>query len=475
MKSVKHILMLACAAVLVLALASGMLRYSVHQIFVERQHVANGIVTAVLGDNAALLRPFPTAAEQKASVESWKPSWMATLYPFPAAFDARLAERPVRGGVPPAAAPPPGKQPRLVRWNARLAQWKAHVQAEENKYGKWTGEYLFHYMDIVQLTNHYRELLQWNIASKSEYNGVVKLADGRTAEFFERADTSGKAASVIRLADVCRARNMNFVLFFAPYKIGRQETAYAGAVDFTNQNADEFLQRLRDAHVPCVDLRDDLARDGLTDHAALFYRTDFHWKDATALWAAGKVAAYLNEACGYDIDTSLLSPDRYREDVYPGVMLGNQGKKLTLARVTPEDFSLYFPTFETAFEIRVPSQKVDKQGDFSVLYNMDAVQSGAGYYDMDYYMTITYGNNATKFIHNQKKADGKKVLFVQDSFANPVTAFLAPGVEDIDAVDLRHFTGSLQTFIDKEQPDTVVVFYVALQANQGNFEVFDFR
>ena len=60
--------------------------------------------------------------------------------------------------------------------------------------------------------------------------------------------------------------------------------------------------------------------------------------------------------------------------------------------------------------------------------------------------------------------------------------FLALGVEDFRAVDLRHFTGSLQAFIQEEKPDTVLVeYYVEELMNKEDETIkqhkamFDFR
>ena len=51
-------------------------------------------------------------------------------------------------------------------------------------------------------------------------------------------------------------------------------------------------------------IREKIREDGL-DIYDMFYRTDHHWKTWSGLWAAGKIAAGLNECCGYDIDLSL--------------------------------------------------------------------------------------------------------------------------------------------------------------------------
>ena len=51
----------------------------------------------------------------------------------------------------------------------------------------------------------------------------------------------------------------------------------------------------------------------------------------------------------------------------------------------------------------------------------------------------------------------KKVLILQDSFAYYSTTFLACDIEEIDVIYPREFTGSIRTFIEKENPDLVVM------------------
>ena len=53
-------------------------------------------------------------------------------------------------------------------------------------------------------------------------------------------------------------------------------TEQFGGESYLNRNADLFLQRISEAGIESLDLRDCIAEEGL-DPMSLFYRTDHHW------------------------------------------------------------------------------------------------------------------------------------------------------------------------------------------------------
>ena len=114
------------------------------------------------------------------------------------------------------------------------------------------------------------------------------------------------------------------------------------------------------------------------------------------------------------------------------------------------------------------------------MYDMESMDISKGYYKVNPYATYAYGDRALIDIHNKKKNDGKHLLLIHDSFGDSVTPFLALGMEHLQTVDLRRFTGSLRSLIEEEQPDTVVVLYYAEELGgrldmKQHTGLFDFR
>ena len=66
------------------------------------------------------------------------------------------------------------------------------------------------------------------------------------------------------------------------------------------------------------------------------------------------------------------------------------------------------------------------------------------------------------------------MLFIHASLSNCVVPFVALGIEYTDEIDLRHFTGSVETFIRTEKPDIVIVAYNS-EVPGTDDRLYDFR
>ena len=171
--------------------------------------------------------------------------------------------------------------------------------------------------------------------------------------------------------------------------------------------------------------------------------------------AVNKVGEHLNQQYGYHINLELLNPNLYDRVQYDKVFLGSLGRKATLAEAMPEDFSIYQPKFYSNIHYEVPEEKVNITGDLSILYDMKQLER-IDYYNSNPYSAYNYGDKALIHVKNNNVNDGKRLLVIKNSYANPMTFFLSTGVDKMDIIDLRLFNGSLQTYIDKYEPDTVL-------------------
>jgi hypothetical protein len=94
------------------------------------------------------------------------------------------------------------------------------------------------------------------------------------------------------------------------------------------------------------------------------------------------------------------------------------------------------------------------------------------------YGAYLYGDNPLLVIHNNFLHGNKKILIIKDSFVNNLAPFLSLGIEHIDMLDLRHFTGSIKTYIKQTQPDMVIVMYnpsALAMDDSAHKRMFDFR
>ena len=163
--------------------------------------------------------------------------------------------------------------------------------------------------------------------------------------------------------------------------------------------------------------------------------------------------------------------------MYEKWFLGSAGKKVTLARAVPDDICLLYPTFDTSVEINIPSKKILQKGDFSIFYDMSAIFP-KNYYNANPYSTYLHSDNPVVILKNNNVEQGK-VLLIKDSFSNVMAPFLSLSFREVHMLDLRAYTGSVKSYIERNEPDVVVCeYYVNTYKNveySSHRNEFDFR
>lgn len=420
------------AGVFVLFLLAIGVRFLTLNILIEHLHMNNAFTQAVMFDQPALLE---RADENYTAIEEAAPVYVDWEQQYPFAEEREAAE------ITPAAAPSP-----LSAITSRL---KSAVEGIKEKLDSYTTHMLMFHDKAVELGNYYEALLGWEIPDINNRNNVVTLSDGYLSQVYPKADTRQYAANASELDRLLAQQGMPFLYLQTPFKINADDTDIDGILDFSNQNADDLLSQLTALGVDTYDLRQVLRSTGV-DYHSYFFRTDHHWKPEIGLWVAGVLGEYLNQNYGLTVDTTLYQEDLYTYQLYHDGFLGSQGQKVTSARAQSEDISLIFPNFATDISIQIPSLAVDKRGDFSVFYQFNESQT-------IYYTTYLYGDQALTRIENHLRPEGNKLLILGDSFDNCLIPFLALGVHQIDSIDLRSFTGSLQSYLSQNTYDLVIM------------------
>ena len=444
MKKTEHFFTFFFLAVILFFMVTIGLRTFTRDVLVRHLHVDNRFTELVLFDG------FSEPSTQKTI--NWK-----KYYPFPE--DENKEEK----------AEPETNQESLVhsivsRYETKFSTFKKNINTR-------TTEYLIFYQELTELAKKYEDFLQWNYVAYSEYNGIIQLSDGHLTTISARQDMTALAEQTTELANLCNSLNINFLYVNAPKKVCEiEDHDVSGVTDFANQNADQFLSELEAAEVDTCDLRELLHAEGL-DHHSMFFVTDHHWRPESGFWAAGKIAERLNHDYGFHFDLTKVDKTNYKTVVYPEWFLGSLGKKVTLSRTSPENFTLLYPEFDVSLHYEVMSEEIDTDGDFSILYDMEPV-SVRSYYKKDPYCVYTYANQPLERITNKDVEEEKRVLVIQDSYGNVVTPFLAMGIRYVDSIDLRYFTGSIESFIRETEPDVVVVLYSANTLSISNQAMF---
>jgi hypothetical protein len=195
--------------------------------------------------------------------------------------------------------------------------------------------------------------------------------------------------------------------------------------------------------------------------------TDHHWNLKGGLWAARVMGNELNRQFGYVLDTDLLDAGNFTDLTYEKWFLGSLGRTVTTGYVSPEDFVIPMPAFDTELEVVSPDKNLDISGAFEdVVFNYD-VLNWKDYYNNDVYESILWGNRPLTRIINKDSDNGLKVLIIRDSFSLATAPYFSLLFQETDLIDLRsehgNFDGSVKTFIKEEEPDLVIYLnYISL-------------
>lgn len=434
--------MLACMAVLVLALLAIGGRFAIETVAVKKLNMNNAFTQAIFWDVKDLQA---TPASKKTSVAiDWD-----ERYPFDAAD--------------------------VASENNKVETIIAKVDATKKKITKWTTDYFVAYHRLVALGHDYQRAIGYTLIKLNDEE-VYQLSDGYYIYTYSRIDMTERADSVKSLQDFVEANGAKFFYVNAPAKTNKYADEEARGIDCANDNSDELLEKLAERGVDTLDLREGYRDLSPSEYHAGFFRTDHHWRYSMAMVSAQMLMDRLADY-GIEVDKSYLPLSNYEQRVYPGAFLGKLGEKLLLDEAESDDVVSYYPRYEGRFRLRIPEAGIDEIGDTSILLAADKIAAA------EQTGRISYGDEfrggRVFQIDNLRINSSKKVLVVRDSFTSALVPFLASGVAHLTFVDLRESHGSLHTLIREVKPDVVYVMYTPLFKGRikwrTHFDQFDFR
>lgn len=349
----------------------------------------------------------------------------------------------------------PQEKPEEVKEISLIDSYKSKIETLESSIDYFTSKLLFLRMNFVELNSKFNKIIGMKLYTGSDT--ITALSDGSLIYYPYEMDMTDGIKNTAELSDFVKERDADFMYVQVPSKVDPNNNYLpAGVEDYDNQNADNLLEGLKEKGVDCLDLRDSMRKQKM-NYSDAFYRTDHHWKTGVGLWAANEISKAL-ESYGIEYKAELLSKDNYTEKVYKDFMFGSMGKQVTLSCAEPEDISIYTPDFDTDFSVDYYDAGT-KSGNFTeALLDMSVLQK-KDYYNTSTYSVYMYGVSPIVSIENKKADNDKRVLFICDSFSHCVMPYVATQVKYVDKLDLRYFNGSVKTFIEKTNPDVVIVMY----------------
>ena len=307
-----------------------------------------------------------------------------------------------------------------------------------------------------------------NVIIDPNYGALYKTPYGQIAYAVEEKYLDTHLDQVYGLVNSLVSAKIPFLYVQAPFKLPDANSQLPlNVTDYSNSNADLFLEKLTFANVDCFDLRPPLRNSGKTQ-SELFFNTDHHWTIETAFLSAGLIAEKLNNDYGFQIDASHFDINNYNVETYKDFFLGSMGRRVGRLFCGVDDFTLITPKFETDLTF-TENGAVFQRGAFADTVLMKEFIDTKAPVDTNRY--AVYRRDQAEVIFINHLVDGGKILIIKDSFGTPVYSFLALGVHEVRALDVRLFREDVAEYAARHRPDIVILMY---NADCFTEQMFDF-
>lgn len=231
-------------------------------------------------------------------------------------------------------------------------------------------------------------------------------------------------------------------------------------LDHSAEMADETTGILRELGVTVMDSREVLPNCGYALDDLLMV-TDQHWSTLAAIAMAQNIAEYLVETEGAPLEPDKLNLSEFNTLVHENLFLGKYGQRVGPKGVDPDDIVEYWPKYDTWISRHTIRGEIEEsaEGPFrqSVLLSDRLAPDAGKTWNIRAYTDYGLTETCSTFINPD--APDYTILLFKDSYSAPIGAFLSLLARNVTYVDLRRTNDSLETWVQRMQPDTVIMAY----------------
>lgn len=316
---------------------------------------------------------------------------------------------------------------------------------------------------------------QYSLSKKMITTGgqnMVTLTTGHLYDLQNDASMAAGANNVIAIRDSL-PEDTPFLFVYEHPTLYRDDMLPSGyeALDHSKALAEDVIARLEAGGIEVMDSREVLNHSGFALEDLLMY-TDQHWSTLSALVMARDIADRVAEITGIALDPSLLDIDQMNTEVYEKRFLGKYGQRVGTDVIDPDDLIVYWPKYDTEIfrnSLRTTSYQ-DVYGDFrTVAVREDRLEpeEGKSYNTIGY---TYYGQvEAYDFFINPSAPD-ITIMLIKDSYSAPIGAFLSLVARNVISVDIRHESMDYLEWVEKYNPDIVVMSYSLQMLRNDQYE-----
>ena len=356
-----------------------------------------------------------------------------------------------------------------------------YISAEISSINNGINESVLGKYSLIEINGGIQKLLNKKVVNDVDPSmAVIKMNNDQLTFVYPKFDSTNYANNIIKLNEFLNEKDVPFLYVQAPFKVSKYDNQLpSGIEDYSNENADEFLDIIGQAGVDYLDLREEEVKDNL-DHYSLFFRTDHHWKPETGLWASSKIAEKIEEKYKFEYDKKCFDIDNYNKVEYNDIFLGSKGKRVgKIYSGKLDGINLLYPKFDTNMAFIAESAGIERKGNFyDTIFERQYVEDkklSKDYFNNDPYCLYTGVDRRIETIINYNSLNNKKILVVKDSFGRVSIPFLSLAYHEVESLDLRKFTDeTLKEYLEKNNFDLVIVQYTAEVYREDKNELFNF-
>lgn len=130
-----------------------------------------------------------------------------------------------------------------------------------------------------------------------------------------------------------------------------------------------------------------------------------------------------------------------------------------------DDFDIITPKYDTDLRVVAKDVGYDVTGTFeqTLIHRENLTPQNSLNKDTTGYDVYMQGNHDLVTIKNNKNENGKNALLVLDSYGVVVAPYLAQSFSQLDCIDIRSYTDSVDDYIKHTSPDVVLYMITNVQ------------
>lgn len=278
------------------------------------------------------------------------------------------------------------------------------------------------------------------LTGKDKINGVYIGKEGYLMEGFEKEQSElirQKADSIKTFQE--KHPKLRTSVMLVPNKIEIYRDMISSNVPDDSQKSylEEFKGYLGNK-VKMVDVYSAFEKSKNAEQ--LYYKTDHHWTSDGALLG---YQTYCKSTGIMPVNTASLTRALASDSFY-GSLYYKNGAEIG----NPDNIYIY----AQQGDLQLVTKYYDTKKKVASLYDSSKLKG------RDPYEVFTGGNHSQIKIRTNVESD-RKLLIIKDSYANSMLPFLVNNFSEINVIDLRYYTGTIQDILNNNDITDVLVLY----------------